>query len=125
MKLENRNYKRLFGGLFIFFTFLSIGSAQDVIEEAKEGIKEGGEQALSRFDIDLAQIVYLVLTIIFVAAIYYGSKYLLDRQIKGKTDKGLIRSIVLFVIALVGIIAIILAFGECYGRNSEQYDQQF
>lgn len=108
MKSESRNFKKLFGALILWVSYLNIARAQDVIDEVKEGFDQAVDNS-PLLGIELSQIVYLVLTIVFVAAIYYGSKYLLDRQIKGKTDKGLIRSIVLFVIALIGIIAIILA----------------
>lgn len=50
-----------------------------------------------------------VMTILIVFAIYYLTKIFLDRQARGKTDAGLIRGIVLFVIGLVGAVAIILA----------------
>lgn len=108
MKSVSRNFKKLFGALLLWVSYLNIVRAQDVIDEVKEGFDQAVDNS-PLLGIELSQIVYLVLTIVFVAAIYYGSKYLLDRQIKGKTDKGLIRSIVLFVIALIGIIAIILA----------------
>ncbi len=108
MKSESRNFKKLFGALILWVSYLNVARAQDVIDEVKEGFDQAVDNS-PLLGIELSQIVYLVLTIVFVAAIYYGSKYLLDRQIKGKTDKGLIRSIVLFVIALIGIIAIILA----------------
>ena len=48
-------------------------------------------------------------TIVIVVSIYYGVKYVLDKQIRGKTDKALIRSIILFVIGLGGIIIIVLS----------------
>lgn len=50
-----------------------------------------------------------VLTGLFFYVIYILAKKLLDRQAKGHTDKGLIKSIVLFCIALVGFISVILA----------------
>lgn len=50
-----------------------------------------------------------VLTILVVIAIYFVVKLMLNRQAKGQADKSLIRSITLFVIALTGIIAILLA----------------
>jgi len=50
-----------------------------------------------------------VLTIIVVVAVYYSVNFILTRQKKGKTDKSLLKSIVLFVIALTGLIAILLA----------------
>jgi small-conductance mechanosensitive channel len=50
-----------------------------------------------------------VLTAVLFFGVYQLAKWILDRQIKGHTDKGLIRSIVLFLIVLVGMISIILA----------------
>ena len=50
-----------------------------------------------------------VVTILVVAAIFYTTRIFLDRQARGKTDAGLIRSISLFTIGLIGAIAIILA----------------
>ncbi len=41
--------------------------------------------------------------------VYIAAKKLLERQAKGKTDKALIKSIVLFSIAFIGIISVILA----------------
>ncbi len=48
-------------------------------------------------------------TVITLIAIYWLTKSVLDRQAKGKSDWGIIRTIVLFSIALTGIIAIILS----------------
>ncbi len=48
-------------------------------------------------------------TILTLIAIYWLTKSVLDRQAKGKADWGIIRTIVLFSIALIGIIAIILS----------------
>ena len=48
-------------------------------------------------------------TILTLAAIYYATKYILDRSAKGKTDWGIIRSITLFSIMMIGIIAVILS----------------
>ena len=48
-------------------------------------------------------------TILFFALLYYGVKFLMNRQAKGNTDSTLIRSIILFLIVMVGIISIILA----------------
>lgn len=59
--------------------------------------------------ISLAQIVYFVTTVIFVLLIYFAVRFVLDRQVRGKTDKGMIRSLLLFCIALIGAIAIVLA----------------
>ncbi len=48
-------------------------------------------------------------TLIGILVIYYAAKTLIDRQAKGKTDWGIIRSIVLFSIAMVGVISLILS----------------
>lgn len=48
-------------------------------------------------------------TIVFFVLSYMGVKYLMNRQVKGNTDSSLIRSIILFLIVLVGVISIILA----------------
>ena len=48
-------------------------------------------------------------TLLTFVAIYYAAKFLLDRQAKGKTDWGIIRSIIIFSIFLIGGIAVILA----------------
>lgn len=48
-------------------------------------------------------------TIIIFLGIFYGVRIILDRQAKGKSDASLIRSIVLFMIGLVGVIAVIMA----------------
>ncbi len=50
-----------------------------------------------------------VLTAAFFFGIYQLAKWLLDRQIKGHTDRGLIRSIILFLIVFIGLVSIILA----------------
>ncbi len=50
-----------------------------------------------------------VMTALFFFAMYNIVKKLMERQAKGHTDKGLIRSIVLFSILLIGIISVILA----------------
>jgi len=101
---NSRNLKKILGGLVILLTSQSLLLSQETVTEAVQ-------DAVNRtpLGITLPQVVYLALTIVFALAIYYGSKFLIDRQIKGKADKVLIRSIVLFVIALVGIIAVILA----------------
>ena len=44
-----------------------------------------------------------------ILVIYYAAKTLIDRQAKGKTDWGIIRSIVLFSIAMIGVISLILS----------------
>jgi small-conductance mechanosensitive channel len=60
-----------------------------------------------------------VFTIIFFILFYYGAKRLLERQAKGKTDKKLIRSLILFSIGLFGIISVILALPmESEQKNS-------
>ena len=51
----------------------------------------------------------VVLTSIFFYLLYIGAKKLLDRQARGHTDKALIKSIVLFMIGLIGMISVILA----------------
>ncbi len=48
-------------------------------------------------------------TILFFTLLYYGVKYLMNRQAKGNTDTTLIRSIILFLIAMIAIISVILA----------------
>jgi len=53
-------------------------------------------------------ISFIVTAIIFIA-LYMAVKFLLARQAAGKTDSSVIRSIILFTIALIGIIAVILA----------------
>ena len=56
-----------------------------------------------------AEVIYFLSTLIFVIVLYFGIRFILDRQIRGKLDKGLIRSIILFCIGLIGAIAIILS----------------
>lgn len=50
-----------------------------------------------------------VTTALLFYGLYFLSKKLLERQAKGKTDKALIKSIILFLIAFIGIISVILA----------------
>jgi len=50
-----------------------------------------------------------VLTAVFFYFVYIFARKLLDRQAKGHTDKGLIKSIVLFSIIMIGFISVILA----------------
>lgn len=50
-----------------------------------------------------------VFTVVLFLFLYFGAKRLLQRQAKGQTDKKLITSLILFSIALVGIISVILA----------------
>lgn len=49
---------------------------------------------------------FTVLTVLFI---YFVTKTIFDRQSKGKKDTSLVRTIILFGILLVGVIAIILA----------------
>ncbi len=51
---------------------------------------------------------FFVTTVIFVLA-YFLVKFVLDSQAKGKSDSTVIRTIILFCLALIGIIAVILA----------------
>lgn len=50
-----------------------------------------------------------VLTGLFFFLLYLGIKKLLHRQTSGHTDKGLIRSIILFSIVFIGVVSVILA----------------
>lgn len=54
-------------------------------------------------------IIYTILTTVFFIFLYYAVKFIMNRQAKGNTDSTLIRSIILFLIVLTGIISIILA----------------
>jgi len=49
------------------------------------------------------------MTILIFSGVFYLAKLFLDRQASGKSDWGLIRSIVLFLLGLIGTIAVILA----------------
>lgn len=49
------------------------------------------------------------ITLLFTVAIYYAVKWVMDRSAKGKTDWGIIKSITLFSIVVIGAIALILA----------------
>lgn len=49
------------------------------------------------------------LTIVVIILIYFIIKWVLDRQAKGKPDIGMVRSIVLFGIGLIGVVSIILS----------------
>jgi len=51
----------------------------------------------------------MVLTAIFFYLLFIAARKLMDRQTRGHTDRGLIKSIVLFLIALIGIVSVILA----------------
>ncbi len=57
-------------------------------------------------------------TLLFFVLLYMLTARLLERQAKGKTDKALIKSIILFCIALIGIISVILSLplGEMKGQ---------
>ncbi len=48
-------------------------------------------------------------TIVITIAVYYGTKWVLEKSSKGKADWGIIRSIILFSILLIGAVAIILS----------------
>lgn len=50
-----------------------------------------------------------IMTALLFYLVYLASKKLLERQAKGQADKGLITSIILFVIVFIGIISVILA----------------
>ena len=50
-----------------------------------------------------------VFTVVLFIFFYFGAKHLLERQSKGKADKKLIRSLILFSIALIGFISVVLA----------------
>ncbi len=59
-------------------------------------------------------------TTVFFVLLYMLTAKLLERQAKGKTDKALIKSIILFCIALIGIVSVILSLplGEMKGQVS-------
>jgi len=48
-------------------------------------------------------------TVVFFVLSYLAVQYLMNRQVKGNTDSSLIRSIILFLIVMVGVISVILA----------------
>ena len=50
-----------------------------------------------------------ILTAVIFYLLYIGSQKLLERQARGKTDKGLIKSIILFIIVLIGLISVVLS----------------
>ena len=50
------------------------------------------------------------LTLVIFVAVYYFVKLFLDRQVAGKPDWSLVRTIILFLLGLIGLIAVILAF---------------
>ena len=51
----------------------------------------------------------MALTAIFFFLLFVVMRKIMDRQTRGHTDRGLIKSIVLFLIALIGVISVILA----------------
>lgn len=65
------------------------------------------------FKLDLESLVSnwspFLLTILFIALLYWLSRYILDRQVKRNEGGSVLRSVILFCIALVGFIMIILA----------------
>lgn len=48
-------------------------------------------------------------TVVFFTLSYLAVKYLMNRQVKGNTDSSLIRSIILFLLVMIGVISVILA----------------
>jgi len=50
-----------------------------------------------------------VLTLAIFYLLYLGANKLLERQTKGKIDKGIIKSIILFCIVLIGLISVVLS----------------
>jgi len=48
-------------------------------------------------------------TAVLFILFYFAAKRLLERQAKGKTDKKLIKSLILFTIAFIGIVSVVLA----------------
>ncbi len=48
-------------------------------------------------------------TILVTIAVYYGTKWILEKSSKGKADWGIVRSIILFSIIIIGAIAILLS----------------
>ena len=63
----------------------------------------------SVIDFWLENINSTFLTLLLFGSIYYAAKLFLDRQAAGKSDLGLVRSIILFLIAISGAIAVILS----------------
>lgn len=53
-------------------------------------------------------ISFIVTAVIFIV-LYIAVRFVLNRQAQGKSDSSVIRSIILFTLALIGIIAVILA----------------
>ncbi len=60
-----------------------------------------------------------IITILFVLGIYYVANFLLSRQSKGKADWSIIKSLILFAIALIGFIAIILSLPMDQGLKGQ------
>jgi len=60
-----------------------------------------------------------VMTGVLFVAFFYLAKRLLDRQGKGQTDKRLIRSLILFLIAFIGAISIVLALPMDTGQKGQ------
>lgn len=58
-------------------------------------------------------------TILFFCLFYFLAKKILNRQARGKTDKALIRSIILFFIVFIGIIAAILSIPMEEGQKGQ------
>ena len=49
------------------------------------------------------------LTLLLFGTIFYASKLFLDRQAAGKSDWGLVRSIILVLVVIIGVVAVILS----------------
>ena len=97
--------------LFLFFSMLlygqlSFGQGED--QNVPEQVKDAWLDSLEGLP-TLAEIFYFLSTLVFVILLYFLVRYVLDRQIRGKLDKTLIRSILLFSIGLIGAIAVILS----------------
>jgi len=70
-------------------------------------------------DAGLVDFLKVFFTVLSLAGIYYVTNLILNRQSKGKTDWGIIRSMILFSIMLVGVIVVILSLpwtGESRGQ---------
>ena len=68
---------------------------------------------------DLSKFLPFFFAILSVIGIYHAVRFIVDRQAKGKTDWGIIRSMILFSIMLIGIIVVILLLpwtGESRGQ---------
>ncbi len=57
-------------------------------------------------------------TILFTIATYYAVKWVLEKSSKGKTDWGIVKSIILFAIVLTGAVAILLSLPMDPGTKS-------